>query len=176
MLLAIDVGNTNTLFAIHDGTDFVGEWRCATDHQRTADEYYVWLRSLMQLAGLDVKIEAVAISSVVPQIVLNLRILCATYYDTRPLVVGKPECALPVGVRVDDGVRTGQVISPFYDSMVAKVITYGRHRDEAIARMERALGETLFGGIRTNVPLHQRIIAHEDFKSGNLSTRFLERL
>ena len=101
MLLAIDVGNTNTVFAVHDGEQFVGEWRCATEHQRTADEYYVWLRSLMRLEGHDYSVEQVIISSVVPQVVFNLRVLCNRYYDCRPFVVGKPDCDLPVGVRVD---------------------------------------------------------------------------
>ena len=126
MLLAIDVGNTNTLFAIHNGKEFIGEWRCATDHQRTADEYYVWLRSLMQLAALDLRIDDVVISSVVPQVVLNLRILCATYYDTRPLVVGKPDCDLPVGVRVDDGTIVGA------DRLVNTVGAFDRHGGDLI--------------------------------------------
>jgi len=90
MLLAVDVGNTNTLFAVYDGTQFVGEWRCATEHQRTADEYFVWLSTLMKLQGLDLPITDVIVSSVVPQVVFNLRILCNRYYDTRPLVVGGP--------------------------------------------------------------------------------------
>ena len=49
MLLAIDVGNTNMVFALHDGEQVVAEWRCRTERQRTADEYYVWLRQLMDL-------------------------------------------------------------------------------------------------------------------------------
>ena len=107
MLLAIDVGNTNTVFAVHDGESFVGEWRCATDHQRTADEYYVWLRTLMQLERKDHPVDEVIISSVVPQVVFNLRVLCARYFDCRPVVVGKPDCELPVGVRVDSGTIVG---------------------------------------------------------------------
>ena len=107
MLLAIDVGNTNTVFAVHDGEEFVGEWRCATDHERTADEYYVWLRTLMQLERKDHPVDQVIISSVVPQVVFNLRVLCNRYFDCRPYVVGKPDCALPVGVRVDDGTIVG---------------------------------------------------------------------
>ena len=107
MLLAIDVGNTNTVFAIHDGKDFVESWRCATEHQRTADEYYVWLRTLMQLKGVDAKITEVVVSSVVPQVVFNLRLLSNRYYDCRPLVVGKPDCLLPVDVRVDADTQVG---------------------------------------------------------------------
>ncbi len=107
MLLAIDVGNTNTVFAIHDGKEFVESWRCATEHQRTADEYYVWLRTLMQLKRVDVKITDVVVSSVVPQVVFNLRLLSNRYFDCRPLVVGKPDCLLPVDVRVDADTQVG---------------------------------------------------------------------
>ena len=107
MLLAIDVGNTNTVFAIHDGTRFIADWRCATEHQRTADEYYVWLHTLMELRGVDAEISQVIVSSVVPQVVFNLRLLSDRYYKCRPLVVGKPDCALPVDVRVDADTQVG---------------------------------------------------------------------
>lgn len=107
MLLAIDVGNTNTVFAIHDGKNFVADWRCATEHQRTADEYYVWLNTLMQLKGIRPKITEVVVSSVVPQVVFNLRLLSSRYFDCRPLVVGKPDCLLPVDVRVDADTQVG---------------------------------------------------------------------
>ena len=80
------------------------------------------------------------------------------------------------GVRVDSGVFGGWTVPGEYDSLLAKVITQGRTREEAIARMKRALEEMIVTGIRTNVPLHQRIIAHPDFLAGKLSTRFLERM
>jgi acetyl-CoA carboxylase biotin carboxylase subunit len=57
-----------------------------------------------------------------------------------------------------------------------KLLTYGRTRDEAIVRMQRALHEMVVDGIRTNIPLHQAILAADDFRAGRLSTRFLERL
>ncbi len=53
MLLAIDVGNTNTVFALHDGEAFISEWRCSTESTRTADQYFVWMRQLMQHNKLD---------------------------------------------------------------------------------------------------------------------------
>jgi acetyl-CoA carboxylase biotin carboxylase subunit len=81
-----------------------------------------------------------------------------------------------LGVRVDTGVYAGWRVPSDYDSMIAKVITFGRNRDEAIRRMRRALSEMVVDGIRTNIPLHQRILAHPDFEAGRLSTRFLERL
>ena len=80
------------------------------------------------------------------------------------------------GVRVDSGVYGGWRVPSSYDSLLAKIITYGRTREEARVRMVRALGETLVGGIRTNIPLHLRILENEDFRTGALSTRFLERL
>ncbi len=107
MLLAIDCGNTNTVFSIWDGARFVATWRTATDHQRTADQYYVWLSSLIALNRLEVKISEAIVSSTVPRVVFNLRLLCNRYFDCRPLVVGKPDCRLPVAVRVDPGTQVG---------------------------------------------------------------------
>lgn len=107
MLLAIDVGNTNTVFALHDGAGFIADWRCATEHQRTADEYWVWLNTLIKLQGIDLKVNEVIVSSVVPQVVFNLRTLCDKYFHMRPLVVGKPDCKLSVDVRVDADTQVG---------------------------------------------------------------------
>jgi len=80
------------------------------------------------------------------------------------------------GVRVDGGVFGGWRVPGDYDSLLVKLITYGRNREESVRRMRRALGETIIAGIRTNIPLHERILAHPDFEAGRLSTRFLERL
>lgn len=108
MLLCIDTGNTNTVFALWDGERFIGVWRTSTEHQRTADQYFVWLSTLMEAQELeDVQIDDVVISSTVPRVVFNLRVLCDRYFGCRPLVVGKPECKLPVPHRVEDGVRPG---------------------------------------------------------------------
>lgn len=107
MLLCIDCGNTNTVFSIWNGERFLATWRTATEHQRTADQYYVWLSTLMALQKIDVTITEVIISSTVPRVVFNLRVLCNRYFDCRPLVVGKPECRLPVPVRVDPGTQVG---------------------------------------------------------------------
>ena len=107
MLLAIDCGNTNTVFSIWTGSKFISTWRIATDQQRTADQYYVWLSSLITLGKIKVDITDVIISSTVPRVVFNLRILADRYFNTRPFVVGKPDCALPVDVRVDEGTGVG---------------------------------------------------------------------
>ncbi|SEO26123.1 type III pantothenate kinase [Salinihabitans flavidus] len=107
MLLAIDCGNTNTVFSIWNGVDFVATWRTATEHQRTADQYYVWLSTLMAFQRIEANITDVIISSTVPRVVFNLRVLSDRYFNCRPLVVGKPECRLPVDVRVDEGTAVG---------------------------------------------------------------------
>jgi len=107
MLLAVDCGNTNTVFSIWDGTKFIATWRTSTEWQRTADQYYVWLSTLMSLQKIEAQITDMIISSTVPRVVWNLRVLADRYFNTRPLVVGKPECALPVDVRVDEGTAVG---------------------------------------------------------------------
>ncbi|AWD20322.1 type III pantothenate kinase [Fuscovulum blasticum] len=126
MLLAIDCGNTNTVFSIWDGTRFLATWRIATDHKRTADEYFVWLSSLMMLTKLETTITEAIISSTVPRVVFNLRVLCNRYFDCRPLVVGKPECRLPVLPRVDQGTTVGP------DRLVNTVAGHDRHGGDLI--------------------------------------------
>ncbi|MBU9712204.1 acetyl-CoA carboxylase biotin carboxylase subunit [Evansella tamaricis] len=91
---------------------------------------------------------------------------------------GRVEMYLPpggFGVRVDSAVFPGYVISPYYDSMVAKLITYGETRDEAIAKMKRALGEFVIEGVETTIPFHMRLFDHEVFVSGDFNTKFLEQ-
>ena len=107
MLLAIDCGNTNTVFSIWDGEKFISNWRIATSHKRTADQYYVWLTTLMELDGIKNEIDEMVISSTVPRVVFNLRVLSDKYFGTRPLVVGRADCRLPISVRVDNGTAVG---------------------------------------------------------------------
>ena len=102
MLLAIDSGNTNAVFAVfaEDGK-IVGEWRSATEGARTADEYGIWLTGLMTLVGIDPKrIGAAVIASVVPATLYNLKMLCRKYFETEPLIVGDEGVDLGIGVRV----------------------------------------------------------------------------
>ncbi len=80
-----------------------------------------------------------------------------------------------VGVRVDTAAYQDGVIPPYYDSLVAKLITFGANRDEAIARMRRALDMFVVEGIYTSIPLHQKILAHPDFIAGKIDTGFLAR-
>ena len=107
MLLAIDVGNTNTVFAFHNGAKVVAEWRCSTDRQRTADEYFVWLSQLLEFAGMKPEVGSVIVSSVVPQVLFNLRVLSDRYFQTRAKVVGRPDVRLPVLPRVDPTTQIG---------------------------------------------------------------------
>ncbi|MED4784852.1 acetyl-CoA carboxylase biotin carboxylase subunit [Brevibacillus choshinensis] len=79
------------------------------------------------------------------------------------------------GVRVDSAVYPGYEISPFYDSMVAKLIVWGTDRSEAIARMRRALDEFVIEGVHTTVPFHEKLLEHPDFVSGHFATNFLEK-
>ena len=107
MLLAIDCGNTNTVFSIWDVERRIATWRIATEHQRTADQYYVWLSTLMTQQGLSADIKDVVVATSVPRVVFNLRVLCDRYFGCRPLVLGKPTCRLPVEPRIDPGTRVG---------------------------------------------------------------------
>jgi len=100
MLLAIEQGNTNTLFAVHDGTDWVAQWRTATESTRTADEYAVWLSQLLTMRGLSIKqLDGCITSSVVPQSIFNLRNLSRRYLSVEPLVIGD-NVDLGIGVRI----------------------------------------------------------------------------
>jgi len=107
MLLAVDCGNSNTVFSVWDRSNFIATWRISTEWQRTADQYFVWLSSLMKLNKLEVEINEVIISSTVPRVVFNLRVLSDRYFDSRPIVVGKGDCRLPIDVRVDLGTNVG---------------------------------------------------------------------
>jgi acetyl-CoA carboxylase, biotin carboxylase subunit len=79
------------------------------------------------------------------------------------------------GVRIDTFAHSECTVTPYYDSMIAKIITHGRDRQEAIARMKRTLDMTVIEGIRTSVPLHIKILNEPDFNAGRLSTSFMER-
>jgi acetyl/propionyl-CoA carboxylase alpha subunit len=78
------------------------------------------------------------------------------------------------GVRVDDGIETGTEVSPYYDPMLAKVITWGDDRPEAVRKMIRALQDTVVLGVTTNIPYLLDILQHPAFVAGNISTNFLD--
>ncbi|PEC84633.1 acetyl-CoA carboxylase biotin carboxylase subunit [Bacillus cereus] len=90
---------------------------------------------------------------------------------------GKVEMYLPpggFGIRVDSAVYPGYSIPPFYDSMVAKLIVHGKTREEAIAKMKRALSEFVIEGVHTTIPFHLQLLDHPDFVKGEFNTKFLE--
>ena len=91
---------------------------------------------------------------------------------------GKIEMYLPpggLGVRIDSAMYSGYTIPPYYDSMVAKLITFADTREEAVAKMKRALDEFVIEGVFTTIPFHLKLMDHEVFKSGDFNTKFLEK-
>ncbi|MCH7534586.1 MAG: acetyl-CoA carboxylase biotin carboxylase subunit, partial [Bacteroidetes bacterium] len=79
-----------------------------------------------------------------------------------------------LGVRIDSHIYNGYTIPPYYDSMIAKLITTARTREEAINKMARCLSEFVIEGVKTTIPFHQALIDNEDFRSGNYTTNFLD--
>jgi type III pantothenate kinase len=109
VLLAIDCGNTNVVFAVFDGEALKGTWRCHNNPKRTADEYAVWLTQLMGLAGIEPRqIDAAIIASVVPAARFNLVTLCRKYFDAEPMMVGDPKMDLGVKALVDRPDQVGE--------------------------------------------------------------------
>jgi type III pantothenate kinase len=99
MLLAIDAGNTNVVFAILEGQDIRARWRIATEARRTADEYAVWLHQLLALEGIDRNaIDAVIIATVVPRALHNLEVLASKYFGVEPLIAGRPPAEFGIGI------------------------------------------------------------------------------
>lgn len=100
MLLAIEQGNTNTLFAVHDGETWIAQWRTATEASRTADEYAVWLTQLLAMRDIALtSLTGCIISSVVPQSIFNLRNLARRYLSVEPLVIGdNVDLGIPVRI------------------------------------------------------------------------------
>jgi acetyl-CoA carboxylase biotin carboxylase subunit len=80
-----------------------------------------------------------------------------------------------LGVRVETAAYTQYMIPPYYDSMIAKLIVHAETRDDAIMRMRRALSEFIIEGVKTTIPMHQKILDDPDFQQGNISTKFMER-
>jgi type III pantothenate kinase len=102
MLLAIDSGNTNAVFAVYEGDALRASWRVSTNARRTADEYAVWLTQLLGLAGLKPgDIDATIIANVVPEASFNLLQLCRRYLSCEPLVLGSADCNPGIGIDVD---------------------------------------------------------------------------
>src|SRR4051812_15332164 len=99
MLLVIDAGNTNVVFAVFEGDKLVGQWRISTDARRTADEYGVWLTQVLEHAGIKPsRIKSAVLASVVPQAIFDLRQLAKRYFNTELLLIGDPRLKLNTGI------------------------------------------------------------------------------
>lgn len=124
MLLAIDSGNTNIVFAIYDEHGSVkGEWRSSTDTNRTADEFGIWLEQLFKLSDINRKdVSAAIIATVVPATLFALKTLCRKYFDCDPLVVGDSGVDLGLDVRIEkpDDAGADRLVNA-----VAAFATYG---------------------------------------------------
>jgi type III pantothenate kinase len=106
MLLAIDAGNTNIVFAVHDGTGFRAEWRAVTKTARTSDEYAVWLSQLLALEGLAfADLTEAIIATVVPAALFDLRALCRTYLKCEPVIVDNT--IVGIGINADRPAAVG---------------------------------------------------------------------
>lgn len=103
MLLAVDAGNTNLVFALVDGGEIKTRWRIATDPRRTADQYAVWLHQLLELEGYTkADVDAVIIGTVVPRALHNLEVLASKYFHVEPLIAGQGAAAWPIALDVDE--------------------------------------------------------------------------
>ncbi|MEE9141023.1 MAG: type III pantothenate kinase [Alphaproteobacteria bacterium] len=127
MLLAIDSGNTNIVFAVYDGETLRGRWRSPTDPHRSADEYAVWLTQLMALDGLEpAAIDGAIIANVVPAATNELESLCRRYFRCEPLSVGDDGVDLGIRALVDAPEEVGA------DRLVNAVAVHGRYQGPVI--------------------------------------------
>ena len=108
MLLAIDAGNTNVVFALVEGGEIKARWRIATDPRRTADQYAVWLHQLLELEGFPKgSVTAVIIGTVVPRALHNLEVLASKYFKAEPLIAGQGKAEWPIALDVDEPHNVG---------------------------------------------------------------------
>ena len=127
MLLAIDVGNTNTVFGLHDGESWVAQWRSATDSTKTADGYAVCLTQLCRMDGIPFgDLDACIISSVVPQARFNFRNLARRYLDIEPMFIGESSVELGVPIRISRPEQVGA------DRLVNAVGAHAQHEGALI--------------------------------------------
>lgn len=127
MLLAIDVGNTNIVFAVFAGEDVRGKWRLSTDARRTADEYAILLKELFALEGITfADIKNIIVSSVVPQSAYALKTLCKDYFGRKPMVVGKEGIKLGLAIKTDSPAEVGA------DRLVNAVAAFKKYKKACI--------------------------------------------
>jgi type III pantothenate kinase len=127
MLLAIDVGNTNVVFALLEGRTIRSRWRIATDPRRTADEYAVWLHQLMELDGHKrEEVEAVILATVVPRAQHNIEVLAEKYFGTRALIAGRPPVEFGIDIDLPEPESVGA------DRIVNAIAAHAAHEGDLI--------------------------------------------
>jgi type III pantothenate kinase len=127
MLLAIDVGNTNLVFALLDEKGIHARWRIATDPRRTADEYAVWLHQLLQLEGFERSVvDAVIVGSVVPRAVHNLEVLSTKYFHKTALIAGQTPVEWGIGLDVEEPQSVGA------DRVLNAIAAHARHQGDLV--------------------------------------------
>jgi type III pantothenate kinase len=127
MLLAIDAGNTNLVFALVEGETIKARWRIATDPRRTADQYAVWLHQLLELEGYSrADVEGVIIGTVVPRALHNLEVLAGKYFAARPLIAGQGAAQWPIALDVDEPHNVGA------DRALNAIAAHAKHEGDLI--------------------------------------------
>lgn len=127
MLLAIDAGNTNLVFALLEGGEIKTRWRIATDPRRTADQYAVWLHQLLELEGYSkTDVDAVIIGTVVPRALHNLEVLASKYFHAAPLIAGEGKAAWPIALDVDEPENVGA------DRALNAIAAHAKYRGDLI--------------------------------------------
>src|SRR5213082_2640148 len=127
MILAVDVGNTNLVFALVDNGQIKARWRIATDPRRTADQYSVWLHQLLELEGYSrADVDAVIIGTVVPRALHNLEVLASKYFHVEPVIAGQGKAAWPITLDVDEPQNVGA------DRALNAMAAHAKHEGELI--------------------------------------------
>jgi type III pantothenate kinase len=127
MLLAVDAGNTNLVFALVDAGEIKARWRIATDPRRTADQYAVWLHQLLELEGYSKSdVGAVIIGTVVPRALHNLEVLARKYFRVEPLIAGQGQAEWPIELDVDEPQNVGA------DRALNVIAAHAKHPGELI--------------------------------------------
>src|SRR3954469_18932831 len=127
MLLAVDAGNTNLVFALVDGGAIKARWRIATDPRRTADQYSVWLHQLLELEGYAKSdVGAVIIGTVVPRALHNLEVLSVKYFGVEPMIAGQGIAAWPIALDVDEPHNVGA------DRVLNAIAAHAKHEGDLI--------------------------------------------
>ena len=127
MLLAIDAGNTNLVFALVEAGEIKARWRIATDARRTADQYAVWLHQLLELEGYARSdVDAVIIGTVVPRALHNLQVLAKKYFHVEPVLAGEGAAAWPMALDVDEPQNLGA------DRALNAIAAHDKHKGDLI--------------------------------------------